>query len=75
MTRPALPYDYHAMQTVLNLKKYSESVIVYAVFVHLTNISFTNIKYFKYRLQSMYNHMVGRAALIVSPFYSILLGL
>ena len=28
----------------------------------------------KYRLQSMYNHMVGRAASFVSPFYSILLG-
>ena len=27
----------------------------------------------KYRLQSMYNHMVGRAASVVSPFYSILL--
>ena len=29
----------------------------------------------EYRLQSMYNHMVGRAALVVSPFYSILLDL
>ena len=28
----------------------------------------------EYRLQSMYNHMVGRAASFVSPFYSILLG-
>ena len=27
----------------------------------------------KYRLQSMYNHMVGRAASDVSPFYSIIL--
>ena len=27
------------------------------------------------RLQSMYAHMVGRAATVVSPFYFILLGL
>ena len=27
----------------------------------------------EYRLQSMYNHMVGRAASVLSPFYSILL--
>ena len=26
----------------------------------------------EYRLQSMYNHMVGRAASGVSPFYSLL---
>ena len=29
----------------------------------------------EYRLQSMYYHMVGRAASVVSPFYSVLLGL
>ena len=29
----------------------------------------------EYRLQSMYNHMVGRAASFVSSFYSILLEL
>ena len=28
----------------------------------------------EYRLQSMYNHMVGRTASVVSPFYSILPG-
>ena len=37
----------------------------------------TSDKYFLYkwstRLQSMYNHMVGRAAAVVSPFYFILL--
>ena len=27
----------------------------------------------KYRLQSMYNHMVGRTASVISPFYSVLL--
>ena len=26
----------------------------------------------EYRLQSMYNHMVGRTASIISPFYSLL---
>ena len=32
-----------ALQTVLHLyKKYSEQVIVYAVIVHQTNISYTN---------------------------------
>ena len=29
----------------------------------------------EYRLQSMYNHMVERAASVISPFYFILLGL
>ena len=29
----------------------------------------------EYRLQSMNNHMVGRAASVISPFYSILFGL
>ena len=29
----------------------------------------------EYRLQRMYNHIVGRAASVVSPFYLILLGL
>ena len=28
----------------------------------------------KYRLQSMHNHMVGRIASVVSPFYSLLPG-
>ena len=28
----------------------------------------------KYRLQSMYNHMVGRTASVISPFYSLLPG-
>ena len=26
----------------------------------------------KYSLQSMYNHMVGRTASVISPFYSLL---
>ena len=26
----------------------------------------------EYRLQSMYNHMVGRTASVISPFYSLL---
>ena len=29
----------------------------------------------EYRLQIMYNHMVGRAESVISPFYFILLGL
>ena len=28
----------------------------------------------KYRLQSMYNHLVGRAASVVSPFYFLFPG-
>ena len=28
----------------------------------------------EYRLQSMYNHMVGRSASVGSPFYSLLPG-
>ena len=43
LTRPALPYNIHALQTVLHLyKKYSEQVIVYAVIIHQTNISYSN---------------------------------
>ena len=29
----------------------------------------------EYRLQSMYNHMVGRTASVISPFYSLLPGI
>ena len=29
----------------------------------------------EYRLQSIYNHMVGRTASVISPFYSLLSGL
>ena len=39
----------------------------------------TSDTYFLYkwstRLQSMYNHMVGRTASVISPFYSLLPGL
>ena len=28
----------------------------------------------EYRLQSMYNHLVGRTASVISPFYSLLPG-
>ena len=60
----------YALQTVLHLyKTYLSSTIT-------TNI-ITYSAYFLYkwstRLQSTNNHMVGRAASVVSPFYSILI--
>ena len=42
MTRPVVPYDIHALQTVLRLNKKYLDVIVYPVFVHQTNISYSN---------------------------------
>ena len=51
--------------------KYSEYVIVYAVIVHQTNISYT-IEGLSGK--HLYNHMIGQAASVVSPFYFILLG-
>ena len=69
MTRPALPYKYiHALQTVLDLnKKHSELVTRY---FHIRHIFLIQMKY---RLQSMYNHMVGPRHLSL-PFipYSLL---
>ena len=68
MPRPAIPYDYTCLQTVLQLnKKYSEKT-------NQTNISHLNGVPSAKHLLSMFNHMVGRAASFVFPFYSILLG-
>ena len=38
------------------------------------NITYSEYFLYKWstRLQSMYNHMVGRAASVISPFYSLL---
>ena len=47
-------------------KKYSEKVIVYTVIVHQTNISYSK---WSTRLQSMFNHIVGRTVTVISPFY------
>ena len=48
------------------------------VWCTITAYTITYSKYFLYkwstRLQSMHNHMVGRTASVVSPLYSILLG-
>jgi len=51
----------HALQTVIHLYK---KLYIRQIFLIQMN----------YRLQSMYNHMVGRAASVVFPFYSIPLG-
>jgi len=63
----------HALQTVLHFNK------KYLSDVHITAYTITYSEYFLHkrstRLQSMYNHMVGRAAAVISPFYSLLLGL
>ena len=39
------------------------------------NLSWIFLIQMEYRLQSMCNHMVGLAASVVSPFYSVFLGL
>ena len=57
-----------------SLEKYirvkAEKVIVYAVIV-IRQIFLIQMKY---SLQSMYNHMLGRTASVISPFYSLLPG-
>ena len=59
----------HALQTGTPTVEeiYSEYVIVYAVIV-IRQIFLIQMKYC---LQNMYNHMVGRAGLVISPFYFI----
>ena len=55
---------------VLHLNK------IYLSDVHLHAYTITYSEYFIYnwstRLQSMYNHIVGRTASVISPFYSLL---
>ena len=68
LTRPALTCDYTCFADGTPLyKKYSVLAIVYCI----RQIFLIQMEY---RLQSMYNHMIGRAASVVSPLYSILLG-
>ena len=61
----------HALQTVLHLNKKICLMYNYRVY---NNLFWIFLIQMEYRLQSMHNHMVGRAASVVSPFYSILLG-
>ena len=46
---------------------------IYCVYNNLYWIFLPQMEWIKYRLQNMYNHMVGWAASVVSPFYFILL--
>ena len=63
----------HALQT--------GTPFVYEIFSegHCIRGNCTSDKYFIFkwstRLQSMYNHMIGRTASVISPFYSLLPGL
>ena len=60
----------HALQTVLHLyKKYLSGVKLPRILLPILNIAFTNGV--PSTIQSMHNHMVGRAESFVSPFYSI----
>ena len=70
---PPYHMNMHAFQTAFHLcKKYSE-------LVNCIRGNCTSDKYFLFKwstgLQSMYNHIVGRATSVLSPLYSILLGL
>ena len=69
MTRPALPNDYTCFADDTSFE-YEIGYCIRAVFVHQTNISYLN----GVPSAKQYNLMVWRAASIVSPFYSILLG-
>ena len=72
MTRPALYHIIiHALQTV-SIWIRNICLMNYRVY---NNLFWIFLIQMEYRLQSKYNHMVGRAASFVSPFYSILLGL
>ena len=68
----ALPYDYtiHALQTGTSFEK---EICVWCTITAYT-ITFSEYILFKWstRLQSMQNHMVGRPASVVSPFYFLL---
>ena len=67
LTRPALPYDF----TIYMLcRRYSICMYNYRVY---NNLFWIFYKEMEYRLQSMYNHMVGRATSVISPFYFMLL--
>ena len=63
----------HALQTGTSfVYEIFRKGIVYAVIVHQTRqICLIQMEY---RLQSMYNHMEGRTASVVSPLYSLLPG-
>ena len=69
LTRPALPYDY----TIYMLcRRYSICIRNYRKH---NNLFWIFLIQMENCLQSMYNHMVRRAASVVSPFYFVLLAL
>ena len=69
LVRPALPF--------MLFRRYSIWIrnicLMYNYRVY-NNLFWIFLIQMEYRLQSMYNHMVGQAASVVSPFYFILLG-
>ena len=70
LTRPALPYTCFAdgySIWIINI------CLMYNYCVYNNLFWIFHIK-MEYRLQIMYNHMVGRAESVISPFYFILLG-
>jgi len=68
LTRPALPYDYTCFADGTSFVK--EIFVPYRV---NNNIFWIFLIQMEYRLQRMHNHMVGRAASVLSPSYSIFL--
>ena len=65
-TRP-IPYDYTIYMLCRRQFICKRNICIQLFWIFLIQK--------KYRLQSMYNYMVGRAASVVSPFYFILLAL
>ena len=71
MTRPVLPYMIiHCRRYIRNISLVYKYRVYNNLFSILLNISFSNVVP---SAKHEYNHMVGRAASFVSPFYSILL--
>ena len=70
-TRPALPYDYACFADGHSIC-IRNICLMYNYRVYNNLFWIFHIQMY-YCLQRMYNHMVGQAASIVSPFYFILL--
>ena len=69
LTRPALPYDYTCFADGYSICiRNIQNRLLYTCIIQMFLIQM------EYCLQSMYQYMVGWAASIISPFYSLLPG-
>ena len=71
LTRFALPYDYTCFADGTSICIWNiYNRLMYTQYLYIRQIFHIQMKY--RRLQSMYNHMVGRTSSVISPFYSLL---